>query len=229
MMKMGALAPIFSIHEKFGGGVMNFEPRQKNKVPEITVAALFVCAGVAFSFSAIELIPGKGFLQLCAMALLCAMLFIFIRYKMTYFRYSVRVAKKQSQSLHHEDEEERVTETGITYEEALSMPIKSVPPEMLELVVERRQGKGDWVTECLLKLSDIECCYSLPEEKDAWEEEMQRNRRLTKYKYFKNMAVAEQITLISSSPSGRVMVYLEKDGKLFQYLRAVAAYNRNEK
>ena len=208
---------------------MNFEPRQKNKVPEITVAALFVCAGVAFSFSAIEMIPGKGFLQLMAMALLCAMLFIFIRYKMTSFRYSIRVARKQSSSLHHEDDEERVTETGISYEDALSMPIKSVPPEMLELVVERRQGKGAYVMECLLKLTDIECCYLLPEEKEAWDGEMARNRRLTKYKYFKNMAVAEQIVLISNSPSGRVIVYLEKERKLFEYLRAVAAYNRNEK
>ncbi len=208
---------------------MKFEPRQKNKIPEITTCALFVCAGVAFSFCAVEQIPGKGFLQLCAMAMLCAMLFVFIRYKMTSFRYVVRVSKKPGDSLHHEDDEEVVPEGGISYDQALSMPVTAVPPEMLELVVERRQGKGDWVTECLLKLTDIECCYSLPEEKDAWSEVLSKNRRLVKYKYFRNMAVSDEMILISNSPSGRVMVHLEKDGKLFQYLRAVATYNKNDK
>ena len=228
---MGAFAPIFSILKNRGSS-MKFEPKQKNRIPEVTVCALFVSAGVAFSFSAVELIPGKGFLQLLAMALLCAMLFVFIRYKMTSFRYVVRVAKKQNESLHHEDDEEAVPEHGITYERALSMPITAVPPEMLELAIERRQGRGEWVTECLLKLTDIECCYSLPEEKDAWGEVYSKKRRLPKYKYFRNMAVSDEIVMISDSPSGRVTVYLEKEVKLFQYLRAVSRYNmemKNEK
>jgi len=222
---MGALAPIFSIVRKN----MTFEPKQKNKVPEIAVLCLFISAGVAFAFSAVELIPGQGFLQLLAMVLLCAMLFVFIRYKMTAFRYSIRVSQKPKSSLHHEDDEETVPEGGISYDEAAKLPVTAVPPEMLELTVDRRQGKGEWVTECLIKLTDIECCYSLPEEKEAWEEVSAKERRLVKYKYFRNMSVSDQIAIISSTPAGRVKIYLEKDGKLFSYLRAVAAYNKDGK
>lgn len=208
---------------------MKFEPKQKNKIPEVTVAALFVCAGVAFGFSAVELIPGKGFLQLLAMALLCAMLFVFVRYKMTGFCYSVRVGSKPARSLHHEDDEETVPEGGISYEDALSLPVTAVPPEMLEFVVERKQGKGAFVTECLLKLTDIECCFALPEEEHTLCEALSQNKKMGKYKYFKNLSVAQQIVLISDSPSGKVAVYLEYDKKLCDYLKAVAAYNKDKK
>lgn len=210
---------------------MTFEPKQKNKVPEVTVAALFVCAGVSFAFSAIELIPGKGFLQLLSMALICAMVFVFVRYKMTSFRYSIRVsAKREKKSLHHEDDDEEpvLAEGEIDYEEALSMPITSVPPKMLELCVERRQGKGAYTMECLVKLTDIECCYSLPEESELWAECFKSNKRLPKYKYFKNMATPDQMVLIASAPTGRVIAYLEKDEKMCSYLKAVSAFNNDK-
>ncbi len=206
---------------------MKYEPKQKNKIPEVTVAALFVCAGVAFAFSSIELIPGKGMLQLLAVALIVAMVFIFIRYKMTSFCYSVRVSAPGSKkSLHHEDDEETVKEGAVSYEDALSLPITAVPPSMLELVCERRQGKSAWITECLLKLTDIEGCYFLPEEEKEFSKALSSNKRIGKYKYFKNMFPAEQMVIISDSPAGRIAVYLEYDRKICDYIKAVAGYNK---
>lgn len=209
---------------------MTFEPKQKNKVPEVTVAALFVCAAVALAFSSIELIPGKGVLQSLAFILLGATLFVFLRYKMTFFKYSIVVAdSRPKRSLHHEDDDEAVPAEGeLSYEDALSMPITAVPPKMLEFRVERRQGKGAYTTECLLKLTDIERCIALPEEKDLHEKLLSENRRVGKYKYFRNMQNPDQIVLLASAPSGKVIVYLERDSKFFEYLRAVAAYNREE-
>ncbi len=147
---------------------------------------------------------------------------------MTFFRYTVKVSEiKPRKSLHYEDDEEAVPAEGeMSVDEALSIPITAVPPKMLELRVERRQGKSAWTTECLLKLTDIEACLSLPEEKDEADKLISDNKRVGKYKYFRNMQNPDQILLLANAPSGKVFVYLEKDRKLFEYLRAIAAYNK---
>jgi len=206
---------------------MSFEPRQKNKVPEVAILCLFLAAGVAFAFSSFEWMVGRGFLQLFALTFFCAMAFVLVRYKMTTFRYSVRLSAPKERSLHHEDDDGELCVDGISYEDATGMPVKSLPPKMLELVVERRQGKGAFYTECILKLSEIESCTLLPEEAEAFKALSAQNKRLTKYKYFRNMVAPNQAAIVSGSPSGRVIVYIEAEKELCEYLKAVAAYNKN--
>lgn len=210
---------------------MTFEPKQKNRAPEVCVTALFVCSLIATGFSSLEFISGRGILQFIALVLVCAALFIFIRYKTTSFRYTVKVFEGgEKKSLHHEDDEEAVAAEGeMSMDEARSLPVTAVPPEMLELRIERRNGRGPYLTECLLRLTDIEKCLALPEEKDPFAKLLSENKRLGKYKYFKNLQVSEQMVLLSDSPSGKVFVFLERDAKLFEYLRAVAAYNYDKK
>ena len=223
---MGASAPIFSILDL--EWKMTFEPKQKNKAPEVTVLCLFIAAGVAFGFSAVELIPGRGVLQLLALVLFCAMIFIAVRYKFTYYRYSVRKAASMRRSLHHDDEEEdeeSCKEPAL--EQGDDIPVTALAPKMLELVVERKQGNGKWVSECILRLSDIDTCHTLPDCKEEFEKVMEGNKRTAKYKYFRNLVVPEKTVITADSPSGKVMVYLEYEKKLTEYLRAVAEYNKN--
>lgn len=205
---------------------MIFEPKQKNKVPEVTVLALFVCAGTAYAFSSFDAIGGRGILQLVAMVLFCAMIFVAVRYKFTSFRYSIRKAAIQKKSLHHDDEEGD-GECELAFEGADdSLPVTSLPPSMLEFVVERRQGNGKWGTECILKLSEIYSCSILPQHKDEFEKISAENKRLSKYKYFRNLAVPDQTAILANSPTGKVMVYIETEKKLSEYLRSVALYNK---
>ncbi len=205
---------------------MIFEPKQKNKAPEVTVLALFVCAGVAYAFSSIEAIGGKSILQLLAVALFCAMIFVAVRYKFTSFRYSIRRTAVQKKSLHHDDGDEG--ELALEGADD-NIPVTALSPNRLELVIERRQGSGKWGIECILKLSDIYTCTILPDGKDEFEKISAENKRIGKYKYFKNMVTPYQTVLTANSPSGKVMVFLETDKKLSEYLRSVAVFNNGNK
>ncbi|MBQ4066178.1 MAG: hypothetical protein IJD22_00915 [Clostridia bacterium] len=204
---------------------MSFEPKQKNKSADVLIAALFLCAGVAYGFSVIESIKGKGILQMLALVLVGAMTHVFIRYKLTSFRYSVRVSQRVS-SLHHEDDE---AETETVPEGGENAPVTSLAPELLELVVDRWQGKGTPVSECVIKLKDMECCCALPHQREKWDKIYSENKRLPRYKYMKNMSIAEQMAIIATVPTGKVMIFLEWDKKLFEYLSAVCEYNRTKK
>ena len=204
---------------------MIFEPKQKNKVPEVTVLALFLCAGIAYAFSAVEAISGRGILQLLAVALFVAMVFIAVRYKFTSFRYVVRKAAVQKKSLHHDDEDGD-SESELAYEGFdNSIPVTSLPPSALELVIERRQGSGKWGTECVLKLSEIYSCSILPEHKDEFERISAENKKVGKYKYFRNLVAPDQTAILANSPTGKVMVFIETEKKLSEYLRSVAVFN----
>lgn len=205
---------------------MIFEPRQNNRVPDVTVLCLFICSAVAMGFGKMEGIPGNGILQTLALIFLCTMIFVVIRYKLTSFRYTVKILPKTGKSLHHEEDED--DEKELCYEQAEKLPVKSLPPEMLSLCVERRQGKSAWVTECLVELSKIHACLSFPEEKDEIEKIMKENKGVGKYKYFRNMSVANYTVLFTDSPAGKILVFLENNDELFHYLRAVSTYN-NEK
>ena len=210
---------------------MIFEPKQKNKVPEVTIIALFVCAGVALAFSSIEAIGGKGILQFLAMALFCAMIFVTVRYKFTYFRYSIRKAAVRNKSLHHDDDDEEASDDGELVTESAddSLPLTSLSPDRLELVIDRRQGNGKWGTECIIRLSDIYSCTILPRHKDEFDKLSAENKKVGKYKYFKNLAAPDQTAILADSPSGRVMVFIETDDKLCEYLRSVSVYNNRNK
>ena len=205
---------------------MRFEPKQKNKVPEVTVLALFVCAGVAYAFSSFEAMGGRGILQLVAIVLFCAMIFVAVRYKFTSFRYSIRKASIQKKSLHH-DEDEGNDESELALEGANDdLPLTSLSPSVLELVIERRQGNGKWGTECILKLSEIYSCSILPEHKDEFEKISAENKKVGKYKYFRNLVAPDQTAILANSPTGKVMVFIETEKKLSEYLRSVAIYNK---
>lgn len=202
---------------------MIFEPKQNNRVPDVTVLCLFACSAVAMGFGKVEGIPGNGLLQFLAIVFLCAMIFVVVKYKLTSFRYTVKLIPKKGKSLHHDDDEDE--ERALCYEQAEKLPVKSIPPEMLALWVERRQGKGSFVTECMIELSKIHACLYLPEEKELFDNIVKENKGIGKYKYFRNMSVSESCVIFADSPAGKILVFLETEEELFHYLRAVAAYN----
>lgn len=206
---------------------MKFEPRQKNKAPEAVILATFLCAGIALAFSAIEGIAGGGILQTVALVLFGAMIFVAVRYKFTSFRYTVKVAEFSKKSLHHEDDEEEKEEEVPLTPDGKEPPVTAYPPKRLLLTVERRQGRGAWVTECLVRLSEVHACYVLPEDKETAGAALKSKeyRRAPRYKYFKNLVAPEQTVLIADTAMGKTVIYLETDRKISEYLKSVAAYN----
>ncbi len=206
---------------------MIFEPKQKNKNPEAAILSLFIATGVAFAFSYLDVAYAKGILQFFGLAFVCAMLYILIRYKFTRFRYTVKTAPKAEKSLHREDDdaEEKYCPEGGRKE----LPITAIDPSLLVFTVEKKQGNSPWTTECLLRLQDINAVLSLPEEKDALKNLKAEKKGSSTYKYTKNMAWPHKTVISSASSLGNVLVYIEADKKLFDYLRAVASYNKENK
>jgi len=207
---------------------MTFEPKQKNRVPEVTILAIFVAAGVAFAFSALDGLSGKGMLQFAAMALFCAMIFVAVRYKFTSFKYTVRVGAAPKKSLHHEDDEDEEEEEVPLTPDGKEPPVTMFPPKKLVFVVERRQGNSKWNMECLVRLSDVHSCFILPEDKDALNIALKENRKAPVYKYFKNMVTPDQTVLIADTMTGKAVVYIETDRKMSEYLKSVASYNNGK-
>ncbi|MBR6675951.1 MAG: hypothetical protein IKL24_01310 [Clostridia bacterium] len=206
---------------------MIFEPKQKNKNPEVAILCLFIAAGVAFAFSGLDVAYARGVLQFFGLAFVCAMLYILIRYKFTRYRYTVKAAPKAEKSLHREDddtEEEYCPEGG-----KKELPITALDPSLLVFTVEKKQGNSQWTTECLLRLQDINAVLSLPEEKERLKKLKAEKKGSSTYKYTKNMAWPSKAVISSASSLGNVLVYIEADAKLFDYLRAVAAYNNENK
>jgi len=203
---------------------MIYEPKHKNKAPEICILAFFICATVLLAFSAVEGIAGKGVLQMGGLILFCPMVYILVRYKFTFFTYTVRRAKSASKSLHHEDE--TVLAEG---EGNAELPITAFPPEALELCVDRRQGRGGAYSECVVRLSEIEECIRLSNDKKERKIQKKRLGKASVYKYLVNMVGSNQLLLVVTILGKRAFVILEADGKFADYLCAVAGYNREEK
>ena len=204
---------------------MIFEPKQKNKNPEASILCLFIAAGVAFAFSYLDVAYARGILQFFGLSFVCAMLYILIRYKFTRYRYTVKTAPKAEKSLHREDDgdEEYCPDGG-----KKDLPITAMDPALLVFTVEKKQGSSPWTGECLLRLCDINAVLSLPEEGDALKK-LKAEKKPSVYKYTKNMAWPKKAVISSESSLGNVLVYIEADGKLFDYLRAVAKYNNENK
>ena len=120
-----------------------------------------------------------------------------------------------------EDEEEEVPLTP----DGKEPPVTMYPPKKLVFVVERRQGNSRWNMECLVRLTDIHACFTLPEDKEALDAALKENRRAPKYKYFKNMATPDQTVLIADTMGGKAIVYFETERKMSEYLKSVAAFN----
>jgi len=212
---MGAEAPIFSIRKE---KEMIYEPRQNNRVPDVCVLCLLICAGVAYAFSIIDSLPGRGMLQAVSLCLFCAVIFIAVRYKFTSFRYTISVDHSGRRSRHHADDEETVTAGGMSCEEAERLPIRSVDPSLLVLRIERRQGRGPWGTECIIGLSEITSCCLLPEEEERFEKMEAEFKGGARYKYFKNMAAEKKTVITADTKSGKVMVWLERDANISPFL-----------
>lgn len=201
---------------------MIHEPKHKNKAPEICILAFFVCATVLLAFSAVEGIAGKGVLQMGGLILFCPMVYILVRYKFTFFTYTVRRAKGISKSLHHEDEAVVADADG-----SAELPITALPPEALELCVDRRQSRGGAYSECVVRLSEIEECFRLSNDKKERRIQKKRLGRAPTYKYLVNMVGSNQLLLVVTILGKRAFVILEAEGKFADYLCAVAGYNND--
>ena len=85
--------------------------------------------------------------------------------------------------------------------------------------------KGPFVTECIAELSKIYAVLFVPEENESLEKIIKANKGIGKYKYFKNMSVGESVVIFADSPAGKILIYLEPNEDMYNYLRAVATYN----
>lgn len=206
---------------------MVFEPRQKNKAPDIMTLALLVCAAVAGGFSAWKAVAGRGFLQTLSLVLFGLMIFVLVRYKFTRIRYTVRLktVKKGYGSEDDEEEDEKAFADG----EKTEMPITAFPPEDLEFTVEKAQSRSVFVTECLVLLSDIISCERLSADKKTKKAQKKKAPKGLSYRYIKNIVGADEWLMCVKTAQGYAKIIFEPDAKLGEYLSAVAGYNEEKR
>ena len=195
---------------------MEYEPKQKNKAPDMTVLALFLCGAVCMVFGSIEGVFGRGFLQLISLVFFCAMIFVLVKYKFTRIRYTVRL--KAPKGYGDEDGEEDVAADA-------AKPVTAYPPSRLELYIESAQGKRTFIGENLVDLDKIVFFKKIPDVKSEKKALSAIYTKLRGFRYLKNMAGAEKWLLVAETDMGNIKIILEPGEKMAAYLSAVATYN----
>lgn len=198
---------------------MEFEPKQKNKVADIAVLCLFLCAAVCVVFGNINGISGKGVLQLVSLVFFCAMIFVLVKYKFTRIRYTIR--RKAKKGYGSEDSDD--------CSDAPDKPVTAYPPNELELYIESAQGRRLFVGECLVGLDTVVCCTRLPDVKSEKKKLEKQFGKLQTYRYLKNPVASDKWLLVAKTELGKVRILFEPDEKMAGYLTAVAAYNAENK
>ena len=215
-----------SIIKKRKDAYMIHEPRQINRTPEAAVLALFLCAAVSFVSASFDQIAGKGFLQGLGMLFFCAMIYILVRYKFSRVRYIVRENGRDKKT--ENTEKEAVTE-GAPPDNVGNGALR-LPPEELEFVVEKAQGKRIPCAECVLSLGTLTACISLPDKPKDRRRTIRLYKKAKTYRYLKNMVGAHQCMLLFSSRELEdVRLIIEPSEKMEDYLSAVARYNKEKK
>ncbi len=196
---------------------MIHQPNQKNRAPEATVLALFLCATVGFVSACFHQIAGRGFLQILSLIFYCAMILILVRYKFCRIRYIIRPNRQA--------EEEETDTTGKQSGSALHLP-----PKQLDFVVEKAQGRRALTAECVLSLGTLTTCVVLPEGRKERGRTIKQYRKAKTYKYLCNMVGARQCMLVfAGGETDDVKLIIEASEEMEGYLSAVARYNREQK
>ena len=201
---------------------MIHQPEQKNRAPEATLLALFLCATVGFVFASFSGIAGRGFLQGLALVFFCAMIYILVRYKFFRIRYIVRPGNRTNT----DSEEKNAAESSTTK----SGSALRLPPDRLDFVVEKAQGRRVMTAECVLSLGTLASCVPLPQQRRERKEMIRRHKKAKTYRYLRNMVGAHQCMLIFSSRGmDDVKLIIEPSEDMEGYLSAVARYTREKK
>ena len=194
---------------------MEFEPKLKNKAPEVLTIALFFCALVCVVFSNIEGIKYRGILQSIALIFFAGMIFVLVKYKFTSVRYTVR--KKDEKGYGTEDAED--TE---------NIPVSACPPSSLELFIEMAQGKRTFIGVAVVALDGITQFGKMPAVKSEKKALKEKYKKTQKYTFLRNMVGADEYYLAAKTDAGDVFIVLEPGEKMAEYLSAVARYNREK-
>lgn len=196
---------------------MIHQPTQKNRVPEATVLALFLCATVGFVSACFQQIAGRGFLQFLSLIFYCAMIVILVQYKFCRIRYIIRPGRRA--------EEEEAGDTG-----EQSSSVLRLPPNHLDFVVEKAQGRRALTAECVLSLGMLTTCVVLPEGRKERGKIVKQYKKAKTYKYLRNMVGARQCMLVfAGGETDDVKLIIEASEEMEGYLSAVARYNREQK
>lgn len=197
---------------------MIHQPEQKNRVPEASVLALFLCATVGFVSASFHQIAGRGFLQILSLIFYCAMIIILVRYKFFRIRYIIRPSRQAEQ-------EEEESDTSDKNKSALRQP-----PSQLDFVVEKAQGRRALTAECVLSLGTLTTCVILPDEYKERRKIIRQYKKAKTYKYLRNMVGARQCMLIfEGGETDDMKLIIEASENMEGYLSAVARYNRDQK
>ncbi len=202
------------------------QPEQKNRAPEATVLALFLCATVGFVFASFSGIAGRGFLQGLSLVFFCAMIYILVRFKFFRIRYIVRAGRREDAD---SDGQEKNAAAADSSAAKGGSPLR-LPPDRLDFVVEKAQGRRVMTAECVLSLGTLTSCIPLPQPRRARKRIIRQHKKAKTYRYLRNMVGGHQCMLIFSSLGmDDVKLIIEPSEDMEGYLCAVARYNRENR
>jgi len=196
---------------------MIFQPERNNRVPVTMMIGAFLCSVVCFVFGATDQVVGQSVLQLLAICFLCVVIYVMVRYMLTTYRYVIR-----QREVRGDNDEEAVPEG---YE---NVSVKSLPPYLLEFAVEKKIGKGSFVTENIIGAGNVIRFERLPADAKQRRAVLKETGK-PGFKYCQNLLSADRWLLTARGSGGLVRVMVESpENEFTDYLSAVARYNREK-
>lgn len=162
------------------------------------MSGLFLIVGAVLMLAAPMSVVGRGIIQVIAVCMFTASIFLMIRYRMTRFAYSICG---------------RDQDPGAVTERAVDV----LTPDKLDFVVQRIQGKRMPVTECRL---GIECLSAV--QIITSDDQPKLDGVVKKYNYCISFQPKRRCCLIFDEPvQGKIAVFVELNDKMEGYLTDV--------
>ncbi len=190
---------------------MQWRPTQKN-YPSLIVLMILTGLVSAVGYIAGNIIDRFGWLfQLICIGGIVAMLYLLMRYHMTWFVYSVRTKSDTT-----------VPGIGTALAEEYPMHITHLPKEMLDFAVVRGQGSKNGVLECLMGLEALEDAVRITEKEDGAGKTLQEVRKkypeLALYDYTVTIFRKEALLLVFRDGQKYTGVLIEAGENMQYYL-----------
>ncbi len=196
---------------------MIYEPKQKNKAPDILLLAFFICGSVCYAFSGLNFIRGRGILQGLVLVFFCGLIYVAVKYKFTRTRYVVRPKEADGGAVPESADEENVSASFI----------KHLPPERLQFVVEKQQGRRGFVSECILSGADIVSFTRLSADGSERKKTVVAAGKIPEFKYLRNIVGAQQWLLTARGDSSDIKIIIEADdGEFTGFISEIVQTNR---
>lgn len=184
---------------------MTYSPSPRLRTVRFISAALLIPALAAYMFSlygSSRALP----LQLCALVLVCAEVYILIRYRFTRITYTLKPKSFSDEDIYGND-------------------ITSMPTRSVDFTVKKAQGQREGAVECILSLDLLSDMIELSPD-DTLKEVRSLHKNASLYIYTVSIGKCARQALIFDDDGAQYCIITELSEEMIDYLRIVVAKNK---